>query len=407
MPELTVERVGARGDGIAPGPTYVPLTLPGERVQVRIEEDRASLETVLSPSPDRVEPACPHFGTCGGCALQHWARPPYLAWKRELVVEALARAGVEAPVAAALDAIGEGRRRATFHGVKAKAVGFAFGFARRGGHAVFDLASCPVLSPRLQASVAVLRRLAERLLPRAGRVDIHVCETETGLDVDARGGTAKDADAALRTDLAALAEEGDWARLSWREETVAGRRPPQVSFGKTLVSPPPSGFLQATRAGEAALADIVLRTVTGAKLALDLYCGAGAFALRIAERIAVHAVDGHKPSVNALKLAAAKAQGLKPVTTLARDLARSPMAAKELARFDAAVLDPPRAGAASQVRELGKSRVPVIAYVSCNPATFARDAKTLIDAGFTLENVTPVDQFLWSPHVELVGEFHR
>ncbi len=407
MQELTVARMGARGDGIAPGPVYVPLTLPGERVRATVAEERGVLDAVLDPSPDRIEPACPHFGTCGGCALQHWARAPYLSWKREVVAEALGRAGVEAPVGEVIDATAAGRRRATFHGVRAKAVGFAFGFARRASHAVFDLEACPVLTPRLQACVPLLKRLAERLLTRAGRVDVHAADTETGLDVDVRGGTARDDDPDLRVDLAGLAEEGDWARLTWRGETVAGRRAPVVRFGATPVTPPPSGFLQATAEGEAALAAIVGRVAQNAKLALDLFCGAGAFALRIAETTPVHAVDGDKPSVAALKRAAAKAHGLKPVTAIARDLARSPMVAKELARFDTVVLDPPRAGAAAQVRELCKSKIASLAYVSCNPATFARDAKSLIEAGFALETVTPVDQFLWSPHVELAGEFRR
>lgn len=398
--------VGAKGDGVAEGPIYVPFALPGEQVRVAVSGERGRILDIDKESPERVEAICRHFETCGGCTLQHWRRPVYLAWKRDVVVEALERAGVEAEVASAIDGHGAGRRRATFHGVRAKSVGVVFGYAKRGSHEVFAIEECPVLVAPIARGLPRLRKLAERLLPLPGRVDIQVTATDGGLDIDARGSRAED-DQALRADLAALAEQGDWARLTIAGEPIISRKPATLRMGEAVVEPPPGGFLQATVVAEATLASLVDKGVGEARLAADLYCGVGAFALRLASRMAVDAIDGDAAAVAAVKRAASRAQGLKPVAAIRRDLARAPLAAKELAKFDAVVLDPPRVGADAQCRAIAASKVGRVVMVSCNPATFARDAKTLVDAGFRLDPVTPVDQFLWTPHVELVGVFRR
>ncbi len=413
LTESVVDRLGARGDGVAEGPDgplYVPYTLAGERVRGRLDGDRLRDVEVLTPSPDRATPVCPHFGVCGGCTVQHVERRAYLAWKRGLVRAALARAGVDADVRPVVEAAGSGRRRAVFHGVRAKAVGFTFGFAQRGSHHVVDLAECPVLHPRLAAARPALRRVAEALLRRPGRADLHATWTDAGLDVDVRGGGARQ-DARLAGDLAAIAEDQDWARITRGGEALLQRRPPEVRFGDVAVTPPPGAFLQATSDGEAALAREVAAASEGAAKAVDLFAGLGTFTLRLAMRMEVRAFEGDQAAAGALaravKRAPAAGAALKPVLVQRRDLARTPVSARELGRPDVVVIDPPRGGAGPQAREIAASAAGRVVSVSCNPATFARDAKILIDGGFALESVQPVDQFLWSAHVEVVGVFTR
>jgi len=435
--ELTIKAVGARGDGISPSdsgsPVFVPFTLPGERVRVTFEDKTPGPIEVLTPSPDRRAPACRHFTVCGGCALQHWKDAPYRAWKRELVVEALARTGVEASVGDLIDATGSGRRRATFHAVRAKSIGFAFGFARRASHDVFDLEECPVLAPQIVAAVPDLRRLAEALLPRSGRLDIAVTVAKEGLDVDVRGGGGQagrskgraskgkrrgrggpgveanrarlDGDMLLRA--SEIAAGTNWARLTLADEPALVRAVPTVDISGVPVRVPPATFLQATHDGEEVLGSLILDAAQGARRVADLYSGVGTFALRLAKSTAVTAVEGDAQAVDALRNACDHNTGLKPITTLRRDLAREPLITRELADFDVVVLDPPRTGAAAQVEELANSEVTRVIMVSCAPPSFARDAATLIAGGYKLEGVAVVDQFLWSPHVEIVGMFRR
>ncbi len=404
-----IAAVGARGDGIAQtndGPVFIPFTLPGEHVTYALIGDRAGLVTVERASPERTVPVCTHFGQCGGCTLQHWESEAYQRWKRGVIEEALERAHIDAPVGALIDATGAGRRRATFHGVKAKAVGFAFGFSKRASNHVFDLRQCPVLEPALAEQIPALKELANMCLPKPGRVDVHVNMTDTGPDLDVRGGAAT-VDPGFIQDLAALAERQNWARITLKDEPLLQRVVPMVTAGTVGVTPPPGAFMQATAAGEKTLAKLVIEACAGAGRVFDLYAGWGAFALRLAAKAEVRAVEGDAATVEALRTGAKHTAGLKPVTAFARDLARNALGWRELNWADAVVLDPPRAGAVRQIAHLASSKVGRIAYVSCNPATFARDARTLIDAGFRLESVTPVDQFLYSAHVELVGVFTR
>lgn len=411
--ETVITRLGARGDGVAQrpdGPLYAPYTLAGERVRGRIDGDRLRDVVVVTPSPDRVTPACPHFGVCGGCVVQHLERRAYHAWKRGLVRAALARVGVETEVGPVLDATRSGRRRATFHAVRAKAVGFAFGFAARGSHHVVALEQCPVLHPRLAAALPLLARAAAAAAPRPGRADLQATWTDTGLDVDLRGVNARDHHQ-LTAELAALAEEGDWARVTIAGEPRLQRRAPEVRFDGAPVTPPPGVFLQATEDGEAALAALVAAAGEGAAKAVDLFAGLGTFALRLAQRMEVRAFEGDPAAAAALaqavKRAPAAGVALKPTLVQRRDLARAPVSARELGRPGLVVMDPPRAGAGAQARELAQSGAQRVVYVSCNPASFARDAKVLIEGGLRLESVRAVDQFLWSAHVELVGVFTR
>jgi 23S rRNA (uracil1939-C5)-methyltransferase len=412
MPEkLVIEYIGHRGDGVAAGadgPIYVPGALPGETVeveQVAGHPDRRHLLRVETPSAERVAPICPHFGVCGGCAIQHWEATRYRAWKRDLVVEALQQARLEAPVGDLIDAHGDGRRRAVLHARRGSHEVLEVGFSAARTHRLVAIDACPVLSPRLGGAIEAAWAIAEVLAPAVKPLDIHVTATDAGLDIDVRGSGALTA--ALAAALARVAEQRDLARLTRHGEMVAQRRAPTMRIGKAVVNLPPAAFLQATVAGEAALARLVLAACVDAKNIADLFAGIGPFALRLAESGRVHAADSDEAAIAALLRAAATTAGLKPVTVEVRDLFKRPFVTTELARFDAVVFDPPRQGAQAQARELALSRVPRIVAVSCNAATFARDAAELIRGGYRLVEVMPVDQFRYAAHVEIVGRLER
>ncbi len=409
--QLVITHLGQRGDGVAEtpaGPVYVPYTLPGETVEVEPvpgHPDRRHLLRVEAASPDRVAPFCPHFGICGGCAVQHWTEPNYRAWKRELVVTALAQANLDAPVDDLIDAHGDGRRRATFHARRSQRDVLEVGFAALRAHHVIGIDHCPVLAPSLNGAIAAAWAIAEQLKPDRKALDIQVTATDSGLDVDVRG--SGPLTAARTTALARVAETHKLARLTRHGDLIAQRAAPTVTIGRARVALPPGAFLQATAAGEAALAKLVQTHADGARTMADLFCGVGPFALRLAERGRVTAADSDEAAVAALKQAAATTQGLKPIEAQARDLFRRPFMAQELKRIEAVVFDPPRQGAEAQARELAKSAVPLLVAVSCNAATFARDARILVDGGYRLKSVTPVDQFRHSAHVEIVARLER
>ena len=407
---LAVERIGAQGDGIAAGPVYVPLTLPGETVRARVSGDRGDLLGLVQASGDRIPPPCPHFGACGGCALQHWAAGPYLEWKRDLIRQALARERIETEILAPFAAPPGSRRRLALH-ARAGSPGLArLGYKVRGGWRLVEIEVCPIADPRLQAAFPALKRLAAPFLehPRSAPT-LHLTLSASGLDIDVTGVERRtgglSADARLRAADAAMAM--DVARVSLAGEIVYQARQPIVAVGRAAVALPPGAFLQASADAEAAMAAFAAEALVGADRVADLFCGVGAFALRLAQTARVHAADASPEAVAALASAAGGTSGLKSVTVEARDLFRRPMLAQELKKFDGALFDPPRAGAMAQAGQIAASVVARVIAVSCNPATFARDARILIDAGFRLERVLPVDQFLWSPHIELAAVFMR
>jgi 23S rRNA (uracil1939-C5)-methyltransferase len=408
---LVITRMARRGEGIAEtpaGPVHVPYTLPGETVDVEDwpgHPDRRRLLAVDSASGERIAPVCPHFGVCGGCALQHWSTAHYRNWKRALVVEALAQVGLDVHVDDLVDAHGEGRRRAVFHARRGTRDVLAVGFAALRAHHVVPIDRCPILAPSLDGALAAAWAIAETLKGERKPLDIHATASDAGLDVDVRG--SGPLTAARAGELARVADKHRLARLTRHGEIVAQRAAPTVTIGRARLSLPPGAFLQATVAGEAALARLVAEHCGGAQKIADLFSGVGPFALRLAERARVTAADNDKEAIGALQRAAETTQGLKPVETVIRDLFRSPFTLPELKRFDCVVFDPPRQGAQAQARELAASKVATIVAVSCSPATFARDARTLIDGGYRLTCVTPVDQFLYSAHVELVAKFER
>lgn len=406
MTEFRIERMGAQGDGIVRGPSgplFAPLTLAGELVRGEVEGERIRLDAIIEPSPERVEPECPHFGRCGGCLLQHWDSAPYLAWKRQMVVDALAREGIEADVAPTIDAHGAGRRRVIFH-ARQYGARTVVGFAERKSHAMVAIDACPVLAPGLDQALPAARAVAEALAPLKKPLDLQLIATDTGLDMDVRG--SGPLPPALLTDLAVIADRFRLTRLTRHGELVIQREPPRLAMGRARVDLPPAAFLQATAEGERVLADHVAAGMVGARKVADLFAGVGTFALRLAETARVFGAESHAGALAAL-LKAGHTPGLKGVDGEARDLFRRPLMAAELAAFDAVVIDPPRQGAEAQARELAVSRLPRLVYVSCNAATFARDAALLVAGGMRLESVVPVDQFRYSAHVELVATFSR
>jgi 23S rRNA (uracil1939-C5)-methyltransferase len=412
---LVIERLGQRGEGVARGPhglVFVPYAVPGDVALAEAEGERGRLIEIVTPSPDRVPAFCPHFTVCGGCAVQSWREEPYRAWKRDLVVQALRHAKVEGDVEALVgplaDAHGQGRRRATFHARihrdALERTRVETGFMKARAHDIVEIESCPILAPDLAGAPRAAHALARALASLGKPLDILVTATTGGLDVDLRG-CGELAQAPLRAALAE-AERLDLARLSNHGRSLLERRPPSLTMGRARVTPPPGAFLQATQAGEETLAQLAVEMARSARRALDLFAGVGTFALRLAERSTVHAVESDKAALVALARASGDAgTSLKPISTEARDLFRRPFTAAELAPYDVVLFDPPRAGAEAQAREIAASVAPRVIAVSCNPQTFARDARLLIDGGYALERVVPVDQFRHSAHVELVAAF--
>ncbi len=409
--QLTIVRLGHRGDGIADtpaGPVYVPYTLSGETVTVEPvagHPDRRHLDHVDRPSHERTAPICKHFTQCGGCAMQHWSLVEYHLWKRGLVVEALAQAGIVAPVTDIIDAHGQGRRRAVLHARRGTRDVLEVGFTAPRAHHIVAIDRCPILAPGLDGAIPAAWAIAEILKPAEKPLDIQVTATDSGMDVDVRG--SGPLNSRRTTALAGVAEKHKLARITRHGELVAQAAQPLLKIGRAQVPLPPGAFLQATAEGEATLARLVAAHVGAAKRIADLFCGIGTFALRLAEQARVTAADSEASAIKALERAAANTSGLKPVEAQTRDLFRRPFMAAELKGFDAVVFDPPRQGAESQACEIVKSAVPVVVAVSCDATTFARDAGILVSGGYKLVSVTPVDQFRYSFHVEVVAKFQR
>jgi 23S rRNA (uracil1939-C5)-methyltransferase len=379
-----------RGEGVTAGGRAAPGLLPGD-----IDGE--------APKVARATPICHWFGTCGGCAAQHMPTNVYADWKRGSVVAALARAGVAAEVGPPIDAHGEGRRRATFHARTTEQGQVEVGLMRARAHEIVDIDACPLFAPALKSAPAVARAVAEALKGTNKPLDIQITATLTGLDVDFRGcGALPPSEARKATEAA---QTLDLARLSNHGVALIERRAPLVAFGTVRAALPPGGFLQATEAGEAALAGLALDALKGAGRVADLFCGAGAFALRLAAIHATYAADNDAAAVAALRRAAA--QTARGVEAQARDLFRHPLSAAELARFDAVLFDPPRAGAEAQTRQIAASGIMRVVAISCNAESFARDASVLLDEGYVCEGVTPIDQFRFSAHVEIFAAFRR
>ncbi len=401
---LTIERLGHHGDGIAAGPVFVPRTLPGEVVEGAVEAGRIAQPRIVTPSPDRVAAPCPHYRTCGGCALQHASDGFVAAWKADVVRTALAAQGLNAPIRGIATSPPRSRRRATLHGRRLKG-GPLVGFHGRASGSLVAVPDCLLLTPAIMAAMPGLEALVGIAASRKAEVDLAVTNTDAGLDVAVTAALPMDRDRLAA--VAAIAAQHDLARLTWNGETVVERRPPALRLGPADVALPPGAFLQATREGEAALLSAVTEALGEAEAVVDLFAGCGTFALPLSRRARVHAVEGDAALLAALDRGWRHGEGLRRLTVETRDLFRNAILAQDLAPYDAAVIDPPRAGAEAQTAALAVSRLTRIAAVSCNPVTFARDARMLVAAGFRLDWVQVVDQFRWSPHVELAAAFRR
>lgn len=419
--EARIREIGAQGDGIAiledGRRLYVPYTMPGDYVRVRIDGPRSGgfagrAVAILTKGPGRSPPPCCHFGSCGGCALQHLDPQHYQAWKLELLTRALTWQKVEAGALRPLFITPAGsRRRVDFTALRRKAA-LILGFNARSSHQVIDLSECPILWPEIVALLGPLRELLLDILDPADVAEAIIVRTDSGHDMllvtNAQLGRKR------RERLAAFAERTDLARISRRHtksrgtEVMIERRPVRVRFDDVYVSIPPGAFLQASTEGEATLRRAVHEALGPAQRIADLYAGCGTFALPLAaEGRQVHAVEGDRHLVEAIEGAVRASAGRLRLSTAKRDLDRRPLKPEELRRAQAVIFDPPRTGAKAQAEALALSEVERVVAVSCNPATFVRDARVLLDGGYRLDWVQPVDQFLWSPHLELVGAFSR
>jgi len=402
MTKITINRLGHKGDGMADGSVLVPLTLPGEIVEGDIHDGRIDAPRILTPSADRVKAPCAHFRQCGGCALQH-ASDDFLArWKQHVVETALTAQGLTTRFRPIHISPPRSRRRATLAGTRTKK-GALVGFHARRSDTIVPITDCHVLHPDLISVLPTLAEITRLGGSRSATLAFALTVSPDGIDCAVTGG--KPLDEALRMVLPQFV--GQFARMTWGDDTVFIETPPAHRMGKATVVPPPGAFLQATPDGEAALVAAMVEATEGAKQIVDLFSGSGTFTFPLADTAAVHAVEGDRAMIAALDHGMRFATGIKKVTTEVRDLFRRPLMGDDLAPYDAAVIDPPRAGAEAQVVELAAAGPPKIGFVSCNPVTFARDAKTLTQAGYSLDWVQVVDQFRWSPHVELAAQFTR
>ena len=410
---LTIARMGHQGDGIAEthnGLVFVPGALPGEVISAEVKDGRAEQFDLIEASPDRRPIHSETYAECGVAPMQHWADEPYLAWKRDVVIQTLAREGIETEVEATVAVPQASRRRLALHARSGPGGRVLLGFKARRSWRLVELTDCPVSDPALIAALPGLAKVAAPFLghPKSAPT-LHVTLTDTGLDVDVTGVEKKSGGltADVRARAIAAAHEADLARLSLDGDTLVMARQPRITFGRATVPLPPAAFLQAAPAAEAAMVSRAVEAVRGAKKVADLFCGAGTFTFPLAGVASVIAADSSAASIAALKAGVSTAQGLKTIDAQARDLFRRPLSPYDLKGCEAIVIDPPRAGALEQTQQLPGTKAGLVVGVSCNPQTFARDARILIDAGFRLEKVTPIDQFLWSTHVELVGIFRR
>jgi len=402
--ELEIGSLGAQGEGVAARGQerlFIPYALPGERWRLRA----GAPADLVRPRPDRAAPLCRHFGSCGGCLAQHMPAALYADWKRGIVVDAFRHRGIDAPVGELVPVLPGSRRRLALC-ARRSSDGLRLGFHRAGAHDIVDIGECPIALPELVAALPVLRQMLEPVLAGRAEATVHMLATRAGIDVSLVFAHLESPRRHYPR-LAALAARAGFARLAVGGEAVMLGREPVLELGGVQVVPPPGAFVQAVEASEAHMLRLALEATAGARRIADLFCGLGTFTLPLARRARLLAVDSDGEAVAALAAAARRARHLQPIETRVRDLYRMPLSPKELEDFDAVVLDPSRAGARAQAEELARSPVPTVVAVSCSPGTLARDARILHDGGYALEAVTPIDQFLFSAHVEAVAVFRR
>ncbi len=415
--KVTIEELGGRGDGIVRENgkvIYVPYSAPGDVADIKLQGQKGRLRHLHQKSPHRIDPMCPHFTKCGGCSLQHVEAEFYKNWKQNLIKTALSNQGVADAIInpPEVSPIGS-RRRTTLQAIGRGGGNIVLGYAEKGTHNLIDVASCPILVPEIMNFIGPLRDFLKNTLEAKQKMSVQITSGDNGLDVTFNG--KGEAGLNMLMDLAKFAEDNDLARISWYDrslknpyfETLAERRKPFVTFEGNKVYFPAGAFLQATEAGQNALTRIMLEGIEGASRVVDLFSGCGTFSIAAARHAKVHAVENNEDMLTSLKTSANQMQGIKQVTTELRDLFLRPLLPHELNEYDVVIIDPPRAGAKHQMQEILDSDIQRLVMISCNPITFARDVQDLEGAGFTMGSVTPVDQFIFSPHLEIISVFHR
>ena len=405
---LTIEKLGHQGDGMAAsekGQIFVPFTLEGERVETSGTSTRRLLSKVIEPSPNRIDPVCKHFGTCGGCQLQHFAPAPYLVWKKELVEAVLGSLNLEVEIEDVISFTNAKRRRAVFSAAHSSD-GIVFGFTGRGSHDLIDIEECPVISDAITSKIEVIKKIVRPILAPKGKSAVYVSACENGLDIQVEAKNT--ANEKSRRSAAKLALEAGIARLSIGDETLIESKRPVLTMGTANVVPPPGAFIQAQAEAEKLMAQLVCDHLKPCKKTADLFCGIGTFALRLAQQSTVFASESDQASLDALNEAWRGTGGqLKAITCEKRDLYLRPVMSAELKKIQGVVFDPPRAGAEAQAKQLAQSKVRKVAAVSCNPTTLVRDLEILIKGGFNIKRITPIDQFSHTPHIEVVVLLER
>jgi len=399
---VVIDRIGAGGDGIVRGsdpPRYIPFALPGECVR---PSDLGLPHVVSDTSSSRIAPTCRHFGICGGCVAQHMAPKLYAQWKSSRLADALRHRAIESKIDD-LQAVPAGSRRRAVLTARRQGSEIILGYHRRQSHDLFQIEECPVLHESIVSRLPALRAIAAAIGVAEARLTILASDTGCDVAVEAE----ERAQSLTPAKLARLATEHRLARLTFNGETVIEAASPVLKFAGVAVVPPPGAFVQATAEAQEVLTRRVLEAVAGCKRVADLFCGIGTFTFALAGFARVTAIDTYGSSLAALTFAGRHARGLKPITALVRDLARDPLSATELRDFDAVIFDPPHAGARAQARSLAQSKVPTLVAISCNPATLARDLRDLIDGGYRLESIMPVDQFLYSTELEAIAVLRR
>ncbi len=409
--EAEIVEIGARGDGVAivdGEKIFTPYSAPGDVARISYRGGRGEIESLIAESPNRGVAPCPYYGDCGGCGLQHLSLDYYRDWKRKLVVDALARENFSEEIIAPMYACPPASRRRAAFAVRRTAGGVVFGFNERGASRIVAIDHCLVLAPALSEAVPRLLALASAAPARWRTFDLQVTYCDNGLDVVLTGGDASDDLTGPESmALTEAAQDAGIVRLTTDGAPLAMFEMPVVRFGGAPVAVAPGGFLQASAEGEAALTSFVINHTKDAKRIADLFSGCGTFALPLAGGAAVNAFDSDAPAIAALD-AASRSAGLRfPLRAERRNLFERPLSAEELKPYEAVVFDPPRAGARAQAETLAHSSVPVVVGVSCNPASFARDASILRAGGYSLSQLLPVDQFVFSAHVELAGLFTK
>lgn len=404
MAELTIDALGKQGDGLARDDSrnvFVPYTLPGERVETRGNGNRQTLVNVLAPSADRVSAPCKHFGTCGGCQLQHMEAEAYESWKTGLVNAAMEQAGLDISVDKLFTFRDSGRRRAVFSAARIDG-DMRMGFVADDGHSLVDIETCPVLIQPLADAMGDIRQFAASLPLGKKPVRLHALWSEAGLDLAVTG--LKTGNKAQVQSLIRKSSDFGFARLTIDNEVLIEHRKPLLTMGIAQVTPPPGGFVQASLEAELQMAELTIAFLDGCKYVADLYSGIGTFALRLAQNAKVSAFEENQPAIDALDRAWRETGGrLKQLVSEVRNLDRRPVLAAELKRVDGLVFDPPRAGAELQSRQIARSAVQKVVAVSCNPVTLARDLITLRDGGYTIRRLVALDQFRFTPHIECIA----